>query len=39
MEIALAKGKKAWDKRHALAERTAEREKEQALGRRAKGMD
>ena len=39
VEIALAKGKKSWDKRHALAERTAEREKEQALGRRAKGMD
>ena len=39
VEIAPAKGKKSWDKRHALAERTAEREKEQALGRRAKGMD
>ena len=39
VEIALAKGKKSWDKRHALAERTAEREKEQALGRRLKGMD
>ena len=39
VEIALAKGKKSWDKRHAIAERTAEREKEQALGRRLKGMD
>jgi SsrA-binding protein len=39
VEIALAKGKKSWDKRHALAERQATREKEQALGRRLKGMD
>ena len=39
VEIALAKGKKSWDKRHAIAERTADREKEQALGRRLKGMD
>ena len=30
VEIALAKGKKSWDKRHALAERQADREKEQA---------
>ena len=39
VEIALAKGKKTWDKRHALAERQADREKEQALGRRLKGME
>ena len=39
VEIALARGKKSWDKRHALAERQATREKEQALGRRLKGMD
>ena len=39
VEIALAKGKKSWDKRHALAERQANREKEQDLGRRLKGMD
>ncbi len=39
VEIGLAKGKKTWDKRHALAERQADREKEQALGRRLKGMD
>jgi SsrA-binding protein len=39
VEIALAKGKKSWDKRHSLAERQANREKEQALGRRAKGME
>ena len=39
VEIALAKGKKSWDKRHALAERQATRETEQAIGRRAKGME
>ncbi|MEP6815767.1 MAG: SsrA-binding protein SmpB [Marmoricola sp.] len=38
VEIALARGKKTYDKRHALAERQANRELEQALGRRAKGM-
>jgi SsrA-binding protein len=38
VEIALAKGKKSWDKRHALAERQASRETEQAVGRRLKGM-
>jgi SsrA-binding protein len=38
VEIALAKGKKSWDKRHALAERQADREVEQAVGRRLKGM-
>jgi SsrA-binding protein len=38
VEIALAKGKKSWDKRAALAERQANRETEQAVGRRAKGM-
>jgi len=39
VEISLAKGKKSWDKRHALAERQADREKEQDIGRRLKGMD
>ncbi|HET9861116.1 MAG TPA: SsrA-binding protein SmpB [Nocardioidaceae bacterium] len=39
VEIALAKGKKTWDKRQALAERQANREKEQAIGRRLKGME
>ncbi len=39
IEIALAKGKKSWDKRAALAERQATRETEQAVGRRLKGMD
>src|SRR6478609_8279612 len=38
VEIALAKGKKSWDKRAALAERQATRETEQAIGRRAKGI-
>ena len=39
VEIALAKGKKNYDKRRSLADRQANREKEQALGRRYKGMD
>ena len=39
VEIALARGKKSYDKRHALAERQANRETEQAIGRRLKGMD
>ncbi len=38
VEIALAKGKKSWDKRASLAERQANREMEQAVGRRMKGM-
>ena len=33
VEIGLAKGKKSYDKRHALADRQAEREKQQAIGR------
>jgi SsrA-binding protein len=37
VEIALARGKKTWDKRHALAERQANREAEQAVSRRLKG--
>ena len=39
VEIALARGKKTWDKRHAIAERQAKRETEVALGRRLKGME
>ncbi len=39
VEIALARGKKSWDKRHSLAERQATRETQQAIGRRLKGMD
>ena len=38
VEIALARGKKTWDKRQALAERQATREAEQAVGRRLKGI-
>ena len=37
VEIALARGKKSWDKRHTLAEKQANREAQQALGRRLKG--
>jgi SsrA-binding protein len=39
VEIALAKGKKTYDKRHALAERQANREAEAAMGRRLKGVE
>ena len=38
VEIGLAKGKKHWDKRHSIAERTAKREVEVEVGRRLKGM-
>jgi SsrA-binding protein len=38
VEIALARGKKSYDKRNTLAERQANREKEQAIGRLLKGM-
>ncbi|HSX68534.1 SsrA-binding protein SmpB [Nocardioides sp.] len=37
VELALARGKKAYDKRHTLAEKQANREKEQAVQRRLKG--
>jgi SsrA-binding protein len=37
VEIALARGRKTWDKRQTLAERQALREVEQAVGRRLKG--
>jgi SsrA-binding protein len=37
VEIALAKGKKSFDKRHTLAEKQANREKEMAVQRRLKG--
>jgi SsrA-binding protein len=39
VEIALAKGKKSWDKRQTLREQQDDREKQQAIGRRLKGMD
>jgi SsrA-binding protein len=38
VEIALASGKKSYDKRQDLAKRDADREVRKALGRRAKGM-
>ena len=38
VEIGLARGKKSYDKRQAIAERTAKREAEVVIGRRAKGM-
>jgi len=37
VEIALARGKRSYDKRQALAEKEAKRETQRALGRRAKG--
>ena len=37
VELALAKGKKSWDKRQTLAKRDAERETQRAVGRWAKG--
>jgi SsrA-binding protein len=39
VEIALAQGRKAHDKRHAIAERDAKREMSKAQGRRNKGME
>lgn len=39
VEIALARGKKAYDKRQSLAERDAAREIARASGRRAKGRE
>ncbi len=39
VEIGLAKGKKAYDKRHDLATRDANKEIQKALGRRSKGRD
>jgi SsrA-binding protein len=39
VEIGLAKGKKAYDKRQDMASRDAQREITKAMGRRSKGMD
>jgi SsrA-binding protein len=39
VEIALARGKRSYDKRQDLAKRDADREVQRALGRRSKGMD
>ena len=38
VELALARGKKSYDKRQDLAKRDADREVRKAIGRRAKGM-
>ena len=38
-ELALARGKRSYDKRQDLAQRDADREVRRALGRRSKGMD
>ncbi|GAC77985.1 MULTISPECIES: SsrA-binding protein SmpB [Gordonia] len=38
LELALARGKQAHDKRRDIAERTAKREVERTIGRRVKGM-
>ncbi len=39
VELALARGKRSYDKRQDLARRDADREVARALGRRGKGMD
>jgi SsrA-binding protein len=39
VELALAKGRKSYDKRHAIAERESKRETARALGRTRKGME
>jgi len=39
VELALARGKRSYDKRQDLARRDADREVQRALGRRTKGMD
>lgn len=39
VELALARGRKSYDKRQAMAERDAKRETEKAIGRHAKGME
>src|SRR3954449_1845604 len=39
VELALAKGNRSYHKRHALAERQANREAQQAMGRRLKGVE
>ena len=39
VEIALARGRKSYDKRHAIAERESKRETDRATWRRSKGND
>ena len=39
VEIALARGRKSYDKRHAIMERESKRETDKATGRRSKGLE
>jgi SsrA-binding protein len=39
VEIAVARGRKSYDKRQAIAERDSKRETDRAVGRRTKGID
>jgi SsrA-binding protein len=39
VEIAVARGRRSYDKRQAIAERDSKREAERAVGRRTKGID
>ncbi len=39
VSLGLARGRKLWDKRAAIAKRDAERELDRAVGRRAKGIE
>jgi SsrA-binding protein len=39
VEIAVARGRRAYDKRQAIAERDSKRETERAVGRRTKGLE
>jgi SsrA-binding protein len=39
VEIAVARGRKSYDKRQAISERESKRETDRALGRRSKGRD
>lgn len=39
VSLGLARGRKLWDKRAAIAKRDAERDLDRAVGRRAKGVD
>ena len=39
VELALARGKRAYDKRQDMARRDAQREVHREMGRRAKGMN
>lgn len=39
VEIAIARGRKSYDKRQAIAERESKRETQRLIGRRAKGLD